>query len=1024
MDDSSASGAHVNDLGSSVASILGIKGGLRFRAHGSTQKAHIVLRRVTASDGSRDDSLSGKVVRFTFIAHKRIEVRPGKELLLMLESENGPFKDQPVIMEGDLKSSGDTSGEEDDPQDTDKEESFIPPVKEAIPPKMRRAWAKVDDITLVTPPAKKSPAVLTSVGVQTELSHVSISTQTQWFCKDKSSQTSSSSTSVSVQSDDVDTANETERAPVGLDSKGTNGGQSPNLLIVEKKERSLSPMDLDSPSDSPQLSPTPTSCLPNVPPLSVLSPTYSPTLSIASSSGAQDMQLSPIDVKPTLYIQSLTNGVVVDDTKVVASSPHQKPFAKALVAHSPSTADIAAGPLGRSIQPPVNNPFVSGGFVTEFGAPPEERSKSSQGREEFKSPTPSEPESVLQSHLVPSPSVDVTVARRSYVAQNAIASSSKFLPSKVPTQPKIHTRILSGRALEKSPVRDLYESPPPELKPLAYIPSGPTLNPLGIRPSTVAALNNSSRNSPRVPPNAPKKLSTPVSVPVKKRLVVGSEWRPFVKVTNSNVPAPRSVPVTPHVPPPSIAAMITSSMPPHLAPCSSPSSPPAALPPLPPPSAPENDCKRVSATISSSSATTSVPTTPCPLPKSDVNDYEKDSRASSRIHGLPSEIAQTTSLKDRLALSSASSNTSTPSTPVTSNSRDLRNRVSITPALSLQTTTSTSTPASHSILTSPTSTLVSQSPGDGQVGVRNIAFSSDGSHFALSCNDRTIRVWNSRTRLEIANLSHNSPVLAVAWMEGDAGVVSLGEDGIVSKWTRTQGLNHWQWAKVLDAGKNDGKGDDDKICLAYFRERIAVSYPRIGVKVWIWSKGTWQAQRSILRPNVTALIFVDEGAAIIGGTRDGVVWYSEVPNGTLRAYAFLSTRIYTLSLAPSGTHVLVGLGSKAYVIAIRQPGKQGDIERSFSCKELEDQGSQASLLLNGFGAVFATEGQAVLFGSVEGCVLVWDRKKAVIVYGLEHEEDDTIQAVASFDGPTNREGYLLTGTKSGKLSWWAQPVAS
>lgn len=150
MDDSSVSGAHVNNLGSSVASILGIKGGLRFRAHGSTQKAHIILRRVTATNGSCDDSLSSKVVRFTLIAHKRIEVRPGKELLLMLESENGPFKDQPVVMEGDLRSSEDTSGEEDNPQDTDKEEFFVPPVKEAIPPKMRRAWAKVDDIALVT----------------------------------------------------------------------------------------------------------------------------------------------------------------------------------------------------------------------------------------------------------------------------------------------------------------------------------------------------------------------------------------------------------------------------------------------------------------------------------------------------------------------------------------------------------------------------------------------------------------------------------------------------------------------------------------------------------------------------------------------------------------------------------------------------------------------------------------------------------------------------------------------------------
>lgn len=100
-------------------------------------------------------------------------------------------------------------------------------------------------------PAKKPPVVLKSVGVQTELSHVSISTQTQRLLKDQSAQTSSSSKSVSVQVDlpsssrassviqtgmtqscDVSGANETARTSVGLNSKGTNGSRSLNLLIV------------------------------------------------------------------------------------------------------------------------------------------------------------------------------------------------------------------------------------------------------------------------------------------------------------------------------------------------------------------------------------------------------------------------------------------------------------------------------------------------------------------------------------------------------------------------------------------------------------------------------------------------------------------------------------------------------------------------------------------------------------------------------------------------------------------------
>jgi WD40 repeat protein len=121
-------------------------------------------------------------------------------------------------------------------------------------------------------------------------------------------------------------------------------------------------------------------------------------------------------------------------------------------------------------------------------------------------------------------------------------------------------------------------------------------------------------------------------------------------------------------------------------------------------------------------------------------------------------------------------------------------------------------------------------------------------------SDRSIRIWNNRDRAEIAKLMHNCPVVSVLWMEGDSGIISLGEDGLVSKWTRNvsnawcissgftftlveyQGNNRWEWAKVLDAG-NEHREDDGQICFAYHRDRIAVSFPRIGVKVWMCVKG-------------------------------------------------------------------------------------------------------------------------------------------------------------------------------------------
>jgi hypothetical protein len=107
-------------------------------------------------------------------------------------------------------------------------------------------------------------------------------------------------------------------------------------------------------------------------------------------------------------------------------------------------------------------------------------------------------------------------------------------------------------------------------------------------------------------------------------------------------------------------------------------------------------------------------------------------------------------------------------------------------------------------------------------------------------------------------------------------------------------------------------------------------------------------------------------------------WYHySIP---VRSLCLTPHRSTALDLNPAGTHVLVSqVGGSARLLSIRQTDNKGSVEHSYSCKEIEARP-------NGFGAVFATQGQAVLFGSVEGCVLVWDKDKGAIVYGLAHEE--------------------------------------
>lgn len=97
---------------------------------------------------------------------------------------------------------------------------------------------------------------------------------------------------------------------------------------------------------------------------------------------------------------------------------------------------------------------------------------------------------------------------------------------------------------------------------------------------------------------------------------------------------------------------------------------------------------------------------------------------------------------------------------------------------------------------------------DSDAGVREIVFSSDGERMAVVCSslpflfipllganflnighDRTIRIWSVSNRVETARLAQNSPISSVAWMTDDNGIITLGQDGMISKWTRNASVD-------------------------------------------------------------------------------------------------------------------------------------------------------------------------------------------------------------------------------------------
>lgn len=139
MTDSSSIDNELGSLAPTAASILGLKGPLRFRPHGSSQKAHVVLRRVDPESDSEGEGETKGIVQFSLFAYKRIEVKPGKEILLTVA--DGPFKDRAIIFEGDDLEASSLSDVEEETQVAEDDDAIVPP-EQSIPLKMRKPWAK------------------------------------------------------------------------------------------------------------------------------------------------------------------------------------------------------------------------------------------------------------------------------------------------------------------------------------------------------------------------------------------------------------------------------------------------------------------------------------------------------------------------------------------------------------------------------------------------------------------------------------------------------------------------------------------------------------------------------------------------------------------------------------------------------------------------------------------------------------------------------------------------------------------
>ncbi|KAF8810071.1 hypothetical protein BYT27DRAFT_7336859 [Phlegmacium glaucopus] len=701
MDDSSVTDVDRSIPNALFTSVLGLKGPLRIAPHGSEHKPHIILKRVDPPSNLESNGESSRVARFSFFAHKRFEVKPGKEIMFAVASADGnegPFKEIALVLEADLDATLDT---------TTEEEANHSPVKkvdtkefgnvQGLPPKMRKSYTK--EKTYASYISKEPSSSLGFLGYPMNIVPNRVFSSASVQTDSSPPPTNLEVTLVDVTSQ-LASMHHSNKSPVQLPSPvSADHGREPhsdNLAQPEEEdmddisriERSLSPMDLGSPScsESPVNSPLPllsrnptpepsiTCQLPEKSPVSTsFSPKPNGVVSRFATSAANSSEVNLVTTSSKVFEN------FCEPPKPSYNLPSDE-GSSSVTPHKPPSAILeAATPIAISPKTSTSKPFTTSTKTFEDSQPLRDTPKASDSTLDEVSSAITPRESLPR--VMKGATRSITLSDLFVKATSSVSGFSHTDTQAAVESPEVGNKILNGivapqrqspsptdnafASSSKVPLDNLRKvqtsatlphppprvaipnpSPPPDPKEVVYIPAGSAGNPLGIRPSSNPAMTMTPNQRPL--PSGPRSLRTAtVVMAAKKPVVVGANWSAARSSGSASTSASNSVPVTPSSSSSSLTSSAASRPIPKATDLSrilsygSPSPPPppdSDPPPAPPPQCQSGvskwkritgDDEKASASSNSvNSKTLKTPPTPIDQPSTKIGQVDATSSAS------------------------------------------------------------------------------------------------------------------------------------------------------------------------------------------------------------------------------------------------------------------------------------------------------------------------------------------------------------------------------------------------------------
>ncbi|KAL5490716.1 hypothetical protein ACEPAI_5550 [Sanghuangporus weigelae] len=976
-------------------------GQVRIRPYksGSVKHAHIVLKKV--GDEVYEDSKGRRRTRgvYSFFASKVINCKPGKEIFFAIDDY---LEERVVTFEADLHHPDDADN--DVLTSAKSEETLVHHESQSrsLPPKMRKMWARKEMVAVKQDTPHHAIQKKTTVGVQASPMSESVSVQTSPTSRTNVSGTERPfsllsagedhllSSSVESQIEAIrleDTSSDS--LPTVLDAYPVKGSEvrcSPSPELVSSvmndigtkfdlppetdsrnsRERSLSPMELESVSSSPQNSPR--ISMPLLP-------------DVKSKMDDHALELQP-EVPGELRCElpaMLAESVPIDvkkEPEEIALPPPPKPKLVSRSFRAPIFVPARHKPFysDTDVQDnvPLHPPALSETPITAHtGVAVRQHDKR---EDEIRPPKPASP--ATNSTFPPSPTYSPRMVNTEFPLFSAAMQSSSGsgrgsthpLPAFVP-----ETQLSRSLAVPSSQYQVQCTSREGE--------ADATLESCGSRsdsPNEISAewTDSITRKRKRMdginePVNPIESRAGSIGLPIKK-------WKSVVKQEPSS-PVLSAVPLSM-----SDSNEHSKSNTPY---------PPALSVSIP-------NFTQTLVSPSSSQPFSGQMSTPTTLKAEhmDLNSLNFDSSMirpdpTASFHRAPRPYID-------LTISSRSyQNTAHASAPVKRFNRTRRRVAGVCSSLPVI----------------KTAQIKMDSSSRDTIGVRAIVFDPAGDRFAVICRDNTVRIWDN-TFQEIAKLAHSAPVISIAWMVDDISIASLGSNGIVSRWSLV-GKNKWMWEMLADCG------DTDPSCFAYYRQNFAVASPRRGVRIWECQNGLWMPmQCELLRKDTLTMRFINNGNELLCGCSDGSLIRYSISTCSVQQVMAFKTKVFHVDADPANSHALVAqaLGSAHLVdFALGNLRPFDRVLQDYSLRDAEQQYGARGV--HGFKPIFTDYGDAVIFGAIEGRVLVWDRRRGQIIYEMDHGSDVHVQAVASFNSD-NGDQHLVSCTKYGLLTWWRLPI--